>query len=368
MLKRVHVNLKENPYEIVVGNNVLSDIGKLITNLGQFSKIAVITDSNVGKLYMGRVKDSLVKEGFSVSAIEIPDGEVTKGWCHVELLVEWILENKLGRDGLIVALGGGVIGDLVGFSASISRRGLSLVQIPTTLLAQVDSSVGGKTAINSKFGKNLIGTFFQPKLVISDVLTLDSLDDRHFLSGMSEVIKYGLINDQEFFSWIESNLIKIKKRSPDVISQLIHSSCKIKARIVEKDEKEIGERALLNLGHTFGHALETYTGYSSKLFHGEAVSIGTLIAFKFSEFLGICPKNDVKRLIKVYSELGMKHQMKDIFMPSPSVQSLMGLMMQDKKVRLGNLVFILPKKIGDCIISENFSTEELEEFLINLCN
>ena len=365
-MNRVHVNLEENSYDIIVGNNVLSDIGRLITNLGKFSKIAVVTDANVGKLYLGIVKDSLVKEGFPVCVIEIPDGEVTKGWRHAELLVEWILENKLGRDGLVVALGGGVIGDLVGFSASISRRGLSLVQIPTTLLSQVDSSVGGKTAINSKFGKNLIGTFFQPKLVVSDIITLDSLDERHFLSGMSEVIKYGLINDQDFFSWIESNLLEIKKRSPSVISQLIHSSCKIKARIVQKDEKEKGERALLNLGHTFGHALETYTGYSSKLYHGEAVSIGTLIAFNFSEFLGICSKNDVKRLVNVYSELGMKHQIKDISMPLPSVEFLMELMMQDKKVRHGNLVFILPKKIGDCIISENCSTEKLNEFLISL--
>ena len=366
-MNRLRVDLKESSYEIIVGKNILSELGKLITEVGDFSKIAIITDNNVGNLYLDAVRGSLLKKGFSVCDIEISDGEGVKGWKYAEKLVEWILENKLDREGLVIALGGGVLGDLVGFSASIARRGLALIQIPTTLLAQVDSSVGGKTAINSKFGKNLIGTFFQPKLVVSDVLTLSSLSGRHFLSGMSEVIKYGLIRDPVFFNWIEENLSKIKSGNPEIISELVIWSCSIKKQFVQKDEREMGERALLNLGHTFGHALETYTGYSNKIFHGEAVSIGTTIAFQFSHFLGMCSISDVNRLIHLYAKLGMKHQIKDISMTLPSPKVLIKFMLQDKKVKNGNITYILPKKIGKCIVSENCSIESVNEFLNTIC-
>lgn len=366
-MDKINVKLGEDSYDILIGQNLLSKLGKFIHELGYFSKVAIITDINVASLYLEKLDGIISKSRLNTCSLVLPEGESSKSWKNLEAVVEWILKEKLDRDALVIAFGGGVIGDLVGLSASISRRGIALVQIPTTLLAQVDSSVGGKTAINSKFGKNLIGTFYQPKMVISDSKLLSSLNDRQFLSGMSEVIKYGLILDRKFFQWIEMSLKKIANRDPDTIGELIARSCEIKAQIVHEDEKENGIRALLNLGHTFGHALEAYAGFSQKLLHGEAVSIGTVIAFKFSKFLGICSEECIGRLVKVYSQLGMLSLMEEMPMKMPSSKTLLKFMMQDKKVNKGNLVFILPEKIGKCMVNDMVPNRTIKEFLDYIC-
>ena len=366
-LKRVHVNLDQNGYEIIVGKNTLPRLGKCVSHLGSFNKIAVVTDINVAKLYLEPTEESLVSEGYLVSSLCIPDGESTKNWKDLKIVVEWLIENNIDRDDVIVALGGGVLGDLVGFAASILKRGIPYIQVPTTLLAQVDSSVGGKTAINSNFGKNLIGTFFQPKLVFTDTQTLNSLNGRQFLAGLSEVLKYGLIKDKKFFNWIEDNTQAIINRDLDILSRLIVWSCKIKAEIVKSDERENGERALLNLGHTFGHALESFCGYSDKLLHGEAVSIGTIIAFQFANFLDICSTKDTEKVLALYKKLGMKYHLEHMEVQLPEVDVLIGYMKQDKKVKNGKLVFILPKSIGCCTVNYSISNQSLHSFLETKC-
>ena len=362
-MDRVSVKLGSDSYDIIVGQNITEHLENLYKEVGNFSKIAIISDFNVSRLYLGKIKKSLSNSEVSVCSLEISDGEGTKDWKNLKFIVEWLIENKIDRDGLIIALGGGVIGDLVGFAASITKRGISLVQMPTTLLSQVDSSVGGKTAINSVSGKNLIGTFFQPKMVLTEINTLNTLTERHFLSGMGEVIKYGLISDKTFFSWIEKNIQQIKVRNPRIISEMILKSCKIKAKIVEKDEKEKGSRALLNLGHTFGHALEAFTGYSNTLLHGEAVAIGTVLAFRFSEFLKKGSLVDIERVTSVYAKLGMKHRLKDIPAPLPNTPTLLDFMLQDKKMKNDRLVFILPTRLGHCIIDDQISMQTLHSFL-----
>ena len=366
-MESVEVNLGKNGYEIIVGESILPQLGKVISKLGKFNKVAIVTDVNVADLYLECTEHTFFTQGYLVSALRIPDGEKTKNWQNLEIVVEWILENKIDRDDLIVALGGGVLGDLVGFAASILRRGLPYIQVPTTLLAQVDSSVGGKTAINSNFGKNLIGTFFQPKLVFADTQTLLTLNTRQFLAGLSEVIKYGLIRDKNFFEWIECNLHAIANREAETLSKLIIWSCKIKAEVVKNDEKENGERALLNLGHTFGHALESFCGYSDKLLHGEAVSIGTVIAFQFANSLGICSSKDTDRLLALYKKLGMKYHMDHMEVKLPEVKVLVDFMKQDKKVKNGRLVFILPRSIGHCNIMDDISSQSLYKFLESKC-
>lgn len=343
----VKVDLGHHQYEIHVENALLESTGEIIKPRLSRSFVAIVTDENVQTLYFKRIQESLTRSGIQCVAISVPAGETSKSWKCLEFIVEEMLEKKVERNDFVIALGGGVIGDLVGFASAILRRGVRFIQIPTTLLAQVDSSVGGKTGINSAFGKNLIGAFHQPEMVISDLSTLRTLAHREFLSGYGEVAKYGLLGDSDFFDWLESNVQSILGLESNTLAKIVTHSCQMKADIVAKDEKERGERAYLNLGHTFGHALEKVTGYSERLLHGEGVAIGTILAFQLSEKLGICPAGQSRRIETHFKNMGMKTRISDIGGAPLDPSAILAAMYQDKKVKEGNLVFVLPKKIGE---------------------
>ena len=283
----------------------------------------------------------------------MPAGEKTKSWNGLEAVVEWLIEQRVERDDIVIAFGGGVIGDLAGFAAAILRRGVNFVQIPTSLLAQVDSSVGGKTGINSPLGKNLIGAFHQPKLVLADTDVLDTLSPREFTSGYGEVVKYGLLGDVKFFEWLEKNGPSLAFGDQANRISAIKQSCQMKADIVARDEKERGDRALLNLGHTFGHALEAATGYSDRLLHGEGVAIGCALAFELSQKLGVCSQEAPSRVRQHLAAMGMKKDLSDIAGDLPDADGLISLMGQDKKVTDGKIAFILARSIGDAFVEKN---------------
>ncbi len=331
-------------YNILIGDNLLAQTGLLLSSLRGASRVIIVTDSNVAPLYLPLVELALREQGHNVlPSVIIPAGESLKsiqGWGHV---LESFFARDLDRHTVILALGGGVVGDLAGFAAATALRGLPCVQIPTTLLSQVDSSVGGKNGINSQYGKNTIGTFSQPIAVWADTNTLNTLPRRELLAGYAEVVKYGLIEDFSFFEWCEQNASLLLSGDPIARNTAIAHSCKIKASIVAQDEREAGKRALLNLGHTFGHALETATGYSEALLHGEGVALGTLMAFDLAVTLGYCSGQDRDRVHKHFKAIGLP------LTPPPhkaSIDELIGWMHQDKKVRDGKLVFILPERIG----------------------
>jgi 3-dehydroquinate synthase len=292
-------------------------------------------------------------QGIEVSALILPAGEATKSWKYIEQTVEWLLAEKVERDDVVIAFGGGVIGDLVGFAAAILRRGVRFVQIPTSLLAQVDSSVGGKTAINSPHGKNLVGAFYQPQMVLADVEMLDTLTARDFLAGYGEVVKYGLLGDTEFFDWLEANAPAMA--DGDIAKRIyaVTRSCQMKADIVARDEKERGDRALLNLGHTFCHALEAATGYSDRLLHGEGVAIGSALAFETSMRLGLCSQEAPSRVREHLKSMGTKVDLADIAGDLPDADALVELMGQDKKVVGGKLAFIMARGIGDSFVTRD---------------
>jgi 3-dehydroquinate synthase len=358
----VHVALGDRAYDILIGDSLLDDAGIILAERFPDRRYGIITDDNVAQAQLPRLIASLDAAGLSHTEIVLPAGESTKSWAFVGQAVEGILAARLERGDLIIALGGGVIGDLAGFAASIARRGMDFIQMPTSLLAQVDSSVGGKTGINSPHGKNLIGAFHQPRLVLADLSTLDTLSPRQFAAGYAEVVKYGLIDDEEFFFWLEANQAEIFAGGL-ARGEAIARCCAHKARVVIEDEKELGVRALLNLGHTFGHALEKDTGYSDRLLHGEGVAIGMVLAHGFSARLGLAPSQDTGRIVAHLQKSGLPTTFSDIPGTLGSTETLMAAIAQDKKVSRGELTFILTRGIGQAFIEKNVDGTAVAAYL-----
>lgn len=362
-MKIVNVNLPHHQYEIHVGSGLLTQSAALIRPFLKRPSLAIVTDKTVASHYLEPLIAHFEAEGISVRAVIVEPGEASKSWPVLEYVVEELLAQKIERDDLVIALGGGVIGDLVGFASAILRRGVRFVQMPTSLLAQVDSSVGGKTGINSQSGKNLIGAFHQPEIVIADIDVLQSLSPREYLSGYGEVVKYGLLGDAQFFAYCESHAQDILAKNPEVLEYIVAHSCQMKANIVERDEKEKGERALLNLGHTFGHALEQATGYSQKLLHGEAVAIGCLMAAELSERLGFLANGTQNRIRAHLKTMGMKTELRDIDGQKFETSQLIHAMAQDKKVVNSVLTFIMLEAIGKAFITQDITMGSLETLL-----
>jgi shikimate kinase/3-dehydroquinate synthase len=361
--RSVRVELDERSYDVLIGGGLVRDAGTLIkARLGKV-KCGVVTDENVARHHLAALEDSLKAEGLFAGSIVMKPGEATKSFRDLTMLSERLLELGLERGDLVVPFGGGVIGDLAGFAAGILRRGVRFVQIPTSLLAQVDSSVGGKTGINTPQGKNLIGVFHQPSLVIADTSVLTTLPPRQMRSGYAEVAKYGLLGDAPFFSWLEDNWRAIFGNNGPEVTKAIETSVAAKAAIVARDEMEMGDRALLNLGHTFGHALEAWTGYSDRLFHGEGVAIGMCMAFRLSEHLGICPRGRATRVAKHLKAVGLPTKISDIAGGRADAGELLRLMAQDKKVRAGKATFILVRDIGQAFVSRDVTPETVKAFL-----
>ncbi|WP_170464078.1 3-dehydroquinate synthase [Ruegeria arenilitoris] len=357
MHQTVHVELGERSYDVEIGPDLLAQSGTLIAPLLHRPKVAVLTDENVGALHLEALREGLAASGIAMTALALPAGEATKSWPHFERAVEWLLAEKVERRDVVIALGGGVIGDLAGFAAAVLRRGVRFVQIPTSLLAQVDSSVGGKTGINAPQGKNLIGAFHQPSLVLADTAVLGTMTQRDFLSGYGEVVKYGLLGDAEFFEWLESNGPDVSGGDMAARVRAVTRSVQMKADIVARDETEQGDRALLNLGHTFCHALEAATGYSDRLLHGEGVAIGCALAFELSSRLGLCSQEDPSRVRAHLRAMGMKTDLADIPGELPGADALVDLMAQDKKVIDGQLRFILARGIGQAFVTSDVPRE-----------
>jgi 3-dehydroquinate synthase len=362
----VDVALGERTYDIVIGRDVLQSLGARIATLRPGVRAAIVTDRNVAKHWLDRTEAALTDAGISSSRIIVNDGEGSKTYACLAQVSEALITAKIERNDLVIALGGGVVGDLAGFAAAILRRGVDFVQVPTSLLAQVDSSVGGKTGINSPQGKNLLGAFHQPVLVIADTAVLDTLPPRQFRAGYAEVAKYGVLGDEAFFSWLEANHAEVF-RGGAAREHAIATSCRAKAAIVSRDERETGERALLNLGHTFGHALEAATGFSDRLFHGEGVALGMVLAAEFSASLGLIPENDAVRVKRHLAEVGLPTHLQDVagFAQEglADADALMNLMAQDKKVRRGRLTFILLEAIGRAVIARDVEPSRVRDFL-----
>jgi len=348
----VPVELGARSYEVRIGPGLLARAGAEIAPLLPRPRIAVLTDTTVERLHGATLRAGLAAAGISASVLALPPGEATKGWAGLERAVEWLLAERVERDDVVAGFGGGVIGDLAGFAAAILRRGVRFVQLPTTLLAQVDSSVGGKTGINSPAGKNLIGAFHQPSLVLADTAVLDSLPGRDWRAGYGEVVKYGLLGDADFFAWLEAHGPALAAGDPVLRAEAVRRSVAMKAAIVARDETETGERALLNLGHTFGHALEAATGYSDRLLHGEGVAIGCMLAFDLSARMGLCPQEDPSRVAAHLAAMGMRTRLAEIPGPLPDADALMALMAQDKKVRAGRLRLVLAQGIGHALVTD----------------
>lgn len=363
MSKTVKVHLGERSYDILIGANLLNSCGTLIASHFKGVRTAIISDSHVAKIHLKTVEDSLTNAGIDHTAIIVEAGEKSKSFSVLQKVVSDILDAKLERGDVVLALGGGVIGDLTGFAAGIVRRGMGFIQLPTSLLAQVDSSVGGKTGINTPQGKNLVGVFYQPKLVLADTTALDTLSKREFRAGYAEVAKYGLINQPDFFEWLEKNWQAVFAGGPERVNAIARS-CQAKADIVAQDEREKGERALLNLGHTFGHALETATGYdSSRLVHGEGVAIGMVLAHQFSARLNLCSADVATRVCAHLKAVGLPTTLSDIPGSLPNAQALMDLISQDKKVERGALTFILTHAIGQAFVAKNVAPSDVLQFL-----
>ena len=360
---RVHVALGERAYDILIGRDLLDTAGARLAAMFPGRRYGIVTDDSVAKAQLPRLVASLDAAGLGHAEIVLPHGEATKSMARLGEVVDGILAARLERGDLIIALGGGVIGDLAGFAASIARRGMDFVQVPTSLLAQVDSSVGGKTGINSPHGKNLIGAFHQPKLVLADLGALETLPPREFAAGYAEVVKYGLIDDEGFYHWLEANRAAIFAGDVALRAEMVARCCAAKARFVLADEKETGVRALLNLGHTFGHALEKATGYSDRLLHGEGVAIGMVLAHGFSARLGLAPGQDTGRIAAHLKSAGLPTRLADIPGPLASTEELMTAIAQDKKVVRGALTFILTRGIGQAFIEKNVDPAAVAAYL-----
>ena len=361
--RTVEVKLGARSYNVLIGADLLTEAGRLIAGRLGKAKCGIITDRNVAHHHLKTLEASLKAEGRFAGSIVLEPGEATKSFRELAPLTEKLLELGLERGDLVVAFGGGVIGDLAGFAASILRRGIRFVQIPTSLLAQVDSSVGGKTGINTPQGKNLIGTFHQPSLVIADTDVLKTLPSREMRAGYAEVAKYGLLGDAAFFAWLEKNWRGVFSFESVALTQTIETCVKAKAAIVARDEHETGDRALLNLGHTFGHALEAWTGYSDRLLHGEGVAIGMCLAFRFSEELGLSGPGTAERVAAHLAAVGLPTRISDIPGGKADAPHLVRLMEQDKKVQGGKLTFILVRGVGEAFIARDVEKEKVTGFL-----
>lgn len=355
-MDRITVNLGERSYPISIGAGLFSDPAYLSQFLSTKQKVVVISNETVAPLYADKILSQLEQLGCDASLLELPDGEQYKSLDTFNEVMTYLLEGNYSRDVALIALGGGVIGDLVGFAASCYQRGVDFIQMPTTLLSQVDSSVGGKTAVNHPLGKNMIGAFYQPKSVVIDIDCLSTLPEKEFAAGIAEVIKYGIIYDGEFFSWLEENLDKLYALDEQALTYAISKCCQIKAEVVALDEKESGIRALLNLGHTFGHAIEAELGYG-KWLHGEAVSAGTVMAAKTAEYQGLITQQQVERIVSI-----LKKAKLPIHTPeSMSFDDFMRHMMRDKKVLAGELRLVLPTSIGTAEVVKNVPESVIED-------
>ncbi|WP_314958118.1 3-dehydroquinate synthase [Bradyrhizobium cosmicum] len=363
---KVDVALGDRAYDIVIGRGVLASLGERVARLRPGVRTAIVTDRTVAKHWLEPAEASLAASGIPTARVVVEEGEISKTYAGLEKVSEALIAARIERNDLVIALGGGVVGDLAGFAAAILRRGVDFVQVPTSLLAQVDSSVGGKTGINSPQGKNLLGAFHQPVLVIADTAVLDTLSPRQFRAGYAEVAKYGVLGDEAFFTWLENNHSDIFKGG-SAREHAIATSCRAKAGVVSRDERETGERALLNLGHTFGHALEAATGFSDRLFHGEGVSIGMTLAAQFSARLGMIGETDAARIERHLVEAGLPTRLQDIagFAQEglADADALMALMAQDKKVKRGKLTFILLEAVGRAVIAKDVEPSLVRDFL-----
>ncbi len=358
----VTVALGARSYDIVIGRGLIASLGARIAALRPAAKVAIVADENVARYHLAAAEAALADAGIAANRIVVPAGEGSKSFGMFEHVCEAIISARIERGDLVIALGGGVVGDLAGFAAAVVRRGTDYLQVPTTLLAQVDSSVGGKTAIDSTHGKNLIGAFHQPILVVADTATLDTLPERQFRAGYAEVVKYGLLGDAAFFTWLEANWRAVYAGGP-AREHAICVSCRAKAAIVQRDERESGERALLNLGHTFGHALEAACGFSDRLLHGEAVAAGMALAFGFSARQGLIPATEAERAIRHLAQVGLPTGLQDIAGELPTVNRLLELMAQDKKVMRGMPTFILARGIGAAFVARGVEADDVRIFL-----
>lgn len=359
----LRVALGNRSYDILVGEGLLATAGQRIAALAGGRRVFVVTDDAVAALHLATLERALDGAGLPYEALVLPAGEQTKDFGHLESLANRLLAMKLERASLLIALGGGVIGDLTGFAAAILLRGLDFVQIPTTLLAQVDSSVGGKTGINTPQGKNLVGCFHQPRLVLADIETLSSLPRRELLAGYAEVVKYGLINDAGFFGWLEDHGLALIEGDPAARRRAVLTSCAKKAEIVAADEREAGRRRLLNLGHTFGHALEAELGYDGRLLHGEAVAIGLVLAFELSARLGFCPAQEAARLRRHLAAVGLPTGLDWVPGCVWAVDALIDHMRRDKKVRDGRVSFVLARGIGRAFVADDVDLSDVADLL-----
>src|SRR4051794_7651231 len=358
----VPVALGTRAYDIVIGRGLLAELGTRIAPLKPGASAAIVTDETVAARHLKAAEAALAAAGIHAAPIIMPPGEATKSWHVLEQVCDRLLEARIERNDAVIALGGGVVGDLAGFAAAILRRGLDVVQVPTTLLAQVDSSVGGKAAINSERGKNLIGAFHQPILVVADTALLDTLPAREFRAGYAELAKFGLLGDAGFFAWLEANWQDVFAGSA-AREHAIAVACRGKAGIVARDERETGERALLNLGHTFGHAFEAAAGFSDRLLHGEAVALGIVCAFEFSTRLGLMSTNDAGRVAHHLAAAGLPTRLSDVPELRTDADALMNLIGQDKKVSRGKLNFILVRGIGEAFVARDIDPAQVRGFL-----
>ena len=359
----VKVALDGNSYDIIIGDGLITQCEKIIAPKAQDGQFLLITDENVAKYILPQFQNHLETHGIRLEIYTLPIGEKAKSWTNLEQICEWLIEKGAERNDHIIALGGGVVGDITGFAAHIIKRGCNFIQIPTTLLAQVDSSVGGKTAINSKSGKNLIGAFHQPSLVLIDPMVLDSLPPREIAAGFAEVVKYGLIQDEVFFNWCNAEADNFFTGDSATRIRAIKTSVSAKAAIVAADEKERnGVRALLNLGHTFGHALEAETGFGDTLLHGEAVAMGMILAFRYSESQGLCPAHQADKIAALLSKAKLPTRLSDCPI-SCDGETLVNHMMHDKKMSAGKLPFLLSRGIGQTFLANDIDIDSIRQFL-----
>lgn len=366
---KVNVGLGARAYDIVIGRGLIDTLGTRIAALRPGAKVAILTDETVANHHLFAAEASLKAAGVASSRVIVPPGEGSKSFSMLERVCDAAIAARIERGDLLVALGGGVVGDLAGFTAAVVRRGIDFVQVPTTLLAQVDSSVGGKTGINTGFGKNLVGAFHQPVLVIADTALLDTLPEREFRAGYAEVVKYGLLGDREFFDWLDANWRDVFKGGPArgnaaaPREYAVRKSVEAKAEIVRRDERETGDRMLLNLGHTFGHAFEAAAGFSDRLLHGEAIGLGMALAFEFSARRGLIPNAEADRAIGHLAAVGLPTHIGDVPGEKPGLDTLMDLIAQDKKVKRGALTFILVRGIGASFVARDVEAAEVRAFL-----
>ncbi|MGA0607655.1 3-dehydroquinate synthase [Phenylobacterium sp. VNQ135] len=364
MTRRIPVGLGDRAYEVLVGDGLLDAAGEHIRPFLKRGRTAVVSDETVWALHGKRLSAALARAGIEAHPVIVPPGEQTKSFEGLADVSDRLLALELDRGDLVTAFGGGVVGDLAGFAAAIYKRGIDFVQIPTTLLAQVDSSVGGKTAIDTPRGKNLVGAFHQPKLVLADLSVLTTLPEREMRAGYAEVIKYGLLGDRDFFEWLEANAAAVLAREPSALTHAVARSVEMKAEIVAEDEREQGRRALLNLGHTFAHALEAETGYGAALLHGEAVGVGMALAFRFSSQQGLCSGQDAERGVRGVADAGLPVRMDDVPGHPFDADRLVSHMAQDKKAEGGRLTFILARALGEAFVAKDVDAAAVRRFLV----